>query len=256
MFKRFEFVHADKHKSLRMTEVSGYSYAATEALIPLVLHELAEAAREYPIIFPNNGQDLPCALVALEPGRNAYVGEDGRWSGSYIPIHLRRYPFRFGSVPGKSELLLALDPDAPHFKGAGGQPLFDEPGRLSPAVERRVELLKRVQTEVGSTRKLVQQLRDLGVLAERTIAIRRPGEPERRISGLRGVDEKKLGELSDEDFASLRRGALPLAYAQLLSWPNLWRGPLARMYPDLGKDTPRSKAIEFSESTIDFSFLT
>jgi len=256
MFKRFEFLAAEKHKDLRLTEGVGYAFAATEALIPLVLHELAEAAREFPIVFPNNGQDMPCALVALEPGRCAYVGEDGRWLGSYVPAHLRRYPFRFGSVAGRADLLLALDPDAPHFKEEGGEPVFAGSGALSPAVERRVDLLKRVQAEAGPTRKLVQQLRTIGVLGDKKISIRRQGEPERRITGLQGVDEQKLGELSDTDFASLRRGALPLAYAQLLSWPNLWRGPLARMYPELGKETSRSQMMEFGESTLDFSHLS
>jgi hypothetical protein len=124
-------------------------------------------------------------------------------------------------------------------------------------VERRVDLLKRVQADAGPTRRLVQQLRAAGVLAERTIAIRRPGEPERRLSGLQGVDEQKLGALSDADFASLRRGALPLAYAQLLSWPNLWRGPLAKMYPDLGNQPGRqSQSAPLEPSTIDFSFLS
>ena len=256
MFKRFEFLQAAKHKDLRFTESGGYSYAATEALIPLVLHEVPEAAREFPIIFPNNGQDMPCALVGLEPGKSAYVGEDGRWLGSYVPAHLRRYPFRFGSVAGRSDLLLAFDPDAPHFSGEEGEPVFAADGKLSPAVERRVDLLKRVQADAGPTRRLVQELRTAGVLAERTIAIRRQGEPERRISGLQGVDEQKLGALSDADFASLRRGALPLAYAQLLSWPNLWRGPLVKMYPDLGKQTGQSHSASIEPSTIDFSFLS
>lgn len=256
MFKRFEFLQASKHKDLRFTESAGYSYAATEALIPLVLHEIPEAAREFPIIFPNNGQDMPCALVGLEPGQNAYVGEDGRWLGTYVPAHLRRYPFRFGSVAGRADLLLAFDPDAPHFSGDEGQPVFSIDGKVSPAVERRVNLLKRVQAEAATTRELVQQLRAAGVLADRTITIRRQGEPEQRISGLQGVDDQKLAALSDVDFTNLRRGALPLAYAQLLSWPNLWRGPLVKMYPDLGRETERSQSLSLEQSTIDFSFLS
>lgn len=70
------------------------------------------------------------------------------------------------------------------------------------------------------------------------------------------VDEKKLNQLPDADFVSLRnKGALPFVYAHLLSWANFRQGPLAGMYPALAQKTSAS-ASEFlfeDDDTLDFS---
>src|SRR5690606_10325046 len=111
-----------------------------------VFDEMADIAREYPVIFPDNGSELPAALLGLEPGQNAYVGADGRWRGSYIPATIRRYPFIFGDTGekegDKQRYVVMFDPDAPHFKDPNGHAVFGDNGQLSDHMKRRMEVLE------------------------------------------------------------------------------------------------------------------
>lgn len=107
-----------------MCSSNDYSYARAETLAPFVFDEMSDLAREYPIVFPDNKSDLPSVLLGLEAGKNTYVADDdGRWVATYIPAHIRRYPFLLGTT-GQAEgqdkrFLVFFDPDAPHLKKSG-----------------------------------------------------------------------------------------------------------------------------------------
>lgn len=258
MFQRKEALHPAKHAALKVLETNDYSYARAEIIAPIVFDEIADAAREYPIIFPDNDESLPSVLLGVEAGQNAYVADDGRWLGAYIPAYLRRYPFIFGETGqmsgDKHNYVVMLDPDAPHFTGSGGHSVFTTPGVLSDHMKRRLELLEVWQKNLPITRQLVKVISDADLLVERQIRIRSADGTEKRIQGLRVVDEKKLNALPHEAFAALRdRGVLPMIYAQLLSWANFRQGPLAGKYPDLAaKPQTNNPDFLFENETIDF----
>jgi hypothetical protein len=249
------------HRGLRILETNDYSFARAETLAPIAYDEMADIAREYPIVFPNNGTDLPCALLGLEAGHNAYVDAEGRWQAAYIPAHIRRYPFMFGKTndpngdPGRFVIL--FDPEAPHFKGANGYPVFDGSGQLSAHIQRRIALLEQIQNKVEATRIMARAMDAAGILVERVIRIKAGNKPENRIQGLRIVDEGALKQLSGDQLVGLsKKGALALAYAQLLSWSNFRQGPLAGKYPQL-TEAPEIKKTPFlfENDTLDFSKL-
>jgi hypothetical protein len=249
------------HRDLRILETNDYSFARAETLAPIAYDEMPEIAREYPIVFPNNGSDLPCALLGLEAGHNAYVDAGGRWQAAYVPAHIRRYPFMFGKTndptadPGNFVIL--FDPEAPHFKDANGHPVFDMSGKLSGHMQRRIALLEQIQNKVEATRIMVRAFDEAGILVERVIRIKTGNKPEHRIQGLRVVDEDALKQLSGDLLVDLsRKGTLALAYAQLLSWSNFRQGPLAGKYPKLTEvPATENPPFMFENDMLDFSKL-
>jgi hypothetical protein len=261
MFARTMALSSAAHRDLRILETNDYSFARAETLAPIVYDEMADIAREYPIVFPNNGADLPCALFGLEAGHNAYVDAEGRWQAAYLPSHIRRYPFMFGKTndpnAGSNRFVILFDPEAPHFRDANGHSIFDMNGQLGGHMQRRIALLEHIQNKVETTRIMVRALDEAGILVERVIRIKTGSKAEHRIQGLRVVDEDALKQLSGDRLVDLsHKGALALAYAQMLSWSNFRQGPLAGKYPNLA-ETPTigNPSFLFENDTLDFSKL-
>lgn len=265
MFKNKTLLTVREHRNLKVFESNDYGYAKTELLAPFVFDEMADIAREYPIVFPDNKTGLPCALMGLEKDQNAYIREDGHWMGTYIPAFIRRYPFALAEMPPKDEqkgddarFALVLDTDAPHFRDPNGHRVFTPDGQLSSHMQERVKLLEMLQTKLARTKQFVKTLEETGLLVERVIKIQREGQEPHQITGLRVIDEKKLNEMPDDAFAGLRNsGVLPLIYSQLLSWANFRQGPIAGKYPDLAaKPATKNPAFLFESDLVDLSGLS
>jgi len=257
MFKNHVPLKFADHRNLRVFESNNYGYAKAETLAPIVYDEMADIAREYPIIFPSNDSGLPCAMLGLEPGKNAYVADDGRWLATYIPAYVRRYPFMLASMEGqddKDRFVVVFDPDAEHFKDPHGHQVFTPDGKPTQHMENRFALLQQMQKRTPRTIELVKMLDNAGVLVERTVTIKKADQAS-QITGFRVIDETILNALPDATFLALRRtGALSLVYAHLLSWANLRQGPIAGKYPDLMSKAGKGDVpFLFEETTFDFS---
>jgi hypothetical protein len=217
-----------------------YSFARSEMAAPIVIDELADVAREYPIVVPT-GSRLPVALLGVELGANAYVALDGRWHATYIPARIRQYPFALAPSPPAPAtapantapgFVVMLDEQSPLLSCTEGQPLFEADGLPAPAAQERIQLLEMFQARQAPTARLVQAIEAAGLLIERTIRIQRPDGTSQQVTGLRVINEPVLNQLSDASFNTLRQaGALPLIYASLLSWANFRQGPIGRSHP-------------------------
>ena len=257
MFKNYVPLTFADHRNLKVFETNDYSFAKSETMVPIVYDEMADIAREYPIIFPSNDSGLPCALLGLESGRNSYVADDGRWLATYMPAHVRRYPFMLTGTKnqsGEDRFVVLFDPNAGHFKDPNGHQVFMPDGKPTQHMENRFALLQQMQKVTPRTIELVNALDDAGILVERTITVR-ASDQTRQITGFRMVDEKILNALDDAAFLALRRsGALPLVYAHLLSWANLRQGPIAGRYPDLVSKAGKGDVpFLFEDETLDLT---
>ena len=234
MFTRRQPLNPRDHGDLILTETSDYAFAGNRMFIQIVLSEIADAAREYPLVFVAD-QGLPVVLTGIEQGVNAYVAEDGSWRAHYVPGSIQAYPFALGTTSkGKEEFAIMFDPDAPQLSGKSGAPLFDSQGQPMEPLRRRMELLKKMKKAEPTTRKMVQELRDADLLIDRAIRITRKDAEDTQVTGIQVVDESKFNGLSDEAFLELRKkGLLPLIYSHLLSMANLRQGVIAGKYPDL-----------------------
>src|ERR1700740_908619 len=128
-------ISRERHAGKNWRRAANHAFAATEAVVPLVGTELANAALAMPIAFTRQeGRHIAIGLLSLTPGRNLFVGPDGRWLGPYVPAAFRSYPFRLIRKEGTEEWVLCIDEDSKLLAaGAGGEPIFDAQGDLAPA---------------------------------------------------------------------------------------------------------------------------
>ena len=238
MFKRVIPLNAAEHQSLRIKLIPNWSFALSQTVFPIAMHEIGELARAFPIVFLK-GQSLPFVLCGLQKGVNAYVGPDGRWLAPCIPSVLGMYPLSMSRIQGRDdEMVVVLDPDAPHLSDFQGSALFEN-GQPSEWLNQRISLLKqRLQSEARA-KQATQAIVAAGLLADLSIRFSDTDPGEGGLSGLQMVDEKRLQSLFEHDlFALHQKGALALIYAHLVSLGNLRQRPLAVQRTHSAGDSP------------------
>jgi hypothetical protein len=217
-------LNREAHKTLKIRSVPSFSYAAGINSVPLTCNEFAAAARQIPIVFvaDANNTPSPVALLGLRRDENLYVEEDGRWSGSYIPAFIRRYPFVLieGNTP--NELTVGIDAAFPGFNTEVGEPMFGEDGSEGPGLKRAIEFLNAYRIDAQRTQEFMAQLQRLDLLIPRAITVQQKDGPKFNVEGFMVVDEPRLAKLEDKDAGALLRGShLAWIYMHLLSMHNL-----------------------------------
>src|SRR5580765_904992 len=90
-------LNRERHRDIRLQSGPiGYRFAHDLNSVPLTTAEFGLVARDYPIVFAGEGNDvsLPAALLGLSANSNLFVDDSGAWiADHYIPAFLRRYPF-------------------------------------------------------------------------------------------------------------------------------------------------------------------
>ena len=244
MYKKLTPLKQSDHGKLRLLPITDYGFARSELVAPIVIDEIADVAREYPIVFPV-GSGLPVALMGLEKDSNAYVSVDGQWLATYIPAHIRHYPLALTPIPGEAQppadngtaaadkrFVVLVDMASACISQQLGDAVFDAEGQLTGSAQQKMRIMEMMQNRVDATQQLVKAIDGAGLLLERAIRIKREGEPDRQVTGIRVIDEAALNKLDDAAFNTLRRsGALPLVYASLLSWANFRQGAIGKTHP-------------------------
>lgn len=228
MFRSVEALDSRRHGDVRYRGVPGYDFAREVTSAPLAASEIAQAAREFPVVFAASGKLLPVALFAMQRGENAFVGEDGSWQADYVPAHIRRYPFVLGETGQDGRFVVMIDRDAPQFdtNGSAGEPLFASDGQAPDGgiVARAREFLSRFQGELTRTEEMLKPLEEHGILVERRFDITRNDRREVAVRGFRLVDSEKLHQLEDALLAGwVRSGLMALVHAHLASLGNAQR---------------------------------
>jgi hypothetical protein len=233
-----------EHGGLHILPIRDYGFARGTLVVPIVIDEIGDVAREYPIVFPEGGS-LPVALMGVEKGSNAYVSPDGRWRATYVPAQIRIHPLALARIPAglrasenhsepraEEHFAVLVDVESPFISTRSGAPLFNPDESLSSEAQLRVDMMERLQNRVPITERLVQSIADADLFITRAIRLQKEGEADRQLTGVRVIDEAALNALDDEAFNKLRRaGALPLIYAALLSWANFRQGPIGKSHP-------------------------
>lgn len=166
-----------------------------------------------------SGQFVPVAVLSLTSGQNLFVAPNGLWLGGYVPMLFRAYPFRLLRKEGTDQYSLWVDEDAQSLSDAAisTEAYYNSEGNLAPGTKAVLDMLSQFEQSRLGTAAAVATLAAEGVIAPWKIKVQ-DGDKERIIGGLHRVDEVVLGGVSDEAFLRLRKaGALPIAYAQLLS---------------------------------------
>lgn len=200
-----------------------YTFAANDAIVPLVMQELPKAQLTMPIGFAfKEDQAFPVAVQSLQPGTNMFVGQDGRWLGRYVPAAYRGYPFMLADTEDGKQVL-CIDEESGLISDAQGEEFFTSSGEMSKAVSDVLNFLQQVQRDRQRTLQICAVLKKHDLLQPWPIRVKvEEGAEEKNVEGLYRVDEKALNQLEYKAYKEVSQaGALPLVYCQLLSMQHL-----------------------------------
>ena len=215
------------HRSLRLDSVGQgrFSFAAGTNSLLLAATEIAEACKDYPVVFVGNpnGEYTLAALVGLRDRENLFVNDNGEWlRGRYLPAFVRRYPFVLADGGG-SDMTVCIDEKYAAFNEKQGDPLFDQDGKETAVLKMAIGFLQVFHNEMKRTKAFGARLAELDLLVPKIIRIERDGKAD-VLNGLYVVDEQKLQALKDKQVTALfRDGMMPWIYAHLLSLRNIER---------------------------------
>jgi hypothetical protein len=247
-------VTREHHAGKKWQRFTGYGFASTTALAPVVGVELARAALAMPLaFFQEAGRYVLVAMLSLTPNRNMLVAPDGRWLGGYIPACLRSYPFALLPQQGTDQTVLCVDTDSGLVVdgSATGEDFIGPDGNLSPALKQALDFLMGWERSRKATDVAVSTLAEAGVIQPWTIKLKTEQGEQPAPVGLYRADEVTLNALTDEAFLKLRKasGALPIAYAQMLSVGQLGMFEhLAKLQAQLRPPPPSSLLAALPES--------
>ncbi|WP_260181927.1 SapC family protein [Croceicoccus naphthovorans] len=170
---------------------------ATEApYVPIVVGELAAAARCYPVVFAA-GDAQPIAVLGLER-RNLFV-EDGRWAlDSYVPAYVRRYPFGFIATTNPDGFALAIDAASDRVvkEGDEGIRLFED-GEPAELTKQALAFCDAFRADANATRAFADALKAQGLLIDRRADATLPDGRKLGLEGFQVVDAEKFSKLPD-----------------------------------------------------------
>ncbi len=224
---KFVALSQSQHADARIRRGAAYRFAANETFLPLVAAELARAVISLPVGFVTREGALSLvAVTSLTPGVNLFIANDGQWLGGYVPAALRGYPFRLARFKDRDESVLVFDEESGMIGTGEGfeeaEPLFAADGTPARPVSATLEFLKQTEINRAATAQAIRGLADSGVIEDWPLLVTAPDGTQKPMTGLQRVSEKKLTQLSDEDFLKLRRcGGLPIAYLQLVSMQHI-----------------------------------
>ncbi|MDD2556742.1 MAG: SapC family protein [Desulfuromonas sp.] len=209
---------------------SSYSFAAGDAIAPLVMQELPKAQLSLPIGFAlKDGQAFPVAVQGLKPGVNMLVNADGSWRGRYIPAAYRGYPFVLADTEDNKQVL-CIDADSDLVSDTEGEPFFTPEGEPSKALSEVLSFLQQINQDRMRTLEMCKVLQKHNLLQPWPIKVKFDTQ-EQQVDGLFRVDERALNALEYDAYKEVSKaGVLPLAYCQLLSMQHLQ--DLGRLYSD------------------------
>ncbi|SFC64885.1 SapC family protein [Pseudoalteromonas denitrificans] len=213
-------LRSKEHAKTKIKNGLNVEFTKLQHLVPVVAHEFSRVANEYPLVFIKNGESgefQPVVVFGLEPGENLFMKDD-KWQGAYIPHALTRYPFVLSTNPNdETKLLVGINESSDLVNEDEGHALFDEKGEETDYLKRRKESLINFIEFSQVTAGFSKYLAEKELLIAQTLTLEIKGE-KRDINGIHLIDEKKLNELSDEDFLDIRkRGFLGPIYSFLTS---------------------------------------
>jgi hypothetical protein len=204
----------------RLKPLANFNFLANLPVVEVVLGEFSSAASSYPIFFvEREGSYTPVALLSLINDQNMFVEANGSWSGYYLPAAFRRFPFTIGPAMIDGKEVPALLVDEEMLSDSEGELLYGEDGanEAETPIGRTMRLITETDRHHAATRALVAELAAAGLIRNSDLQVQLTGQ-KHNITGLFGIDEKKLAELPDDQFLKLRHsGALSLAHIQLQS---------------------------------------
>lgn len=219
---RIQLVNKEAHATKTWTRFTDYGFAAGKMVAALGAAEVPRSALAMPLAFIEiEGSPSLVAVLGLRPDQNVFVGPDGKWLGAYVPAVFRGYPFKLAKT-GENQFSLCVDESSRLVReDSTGERFFNEDGTPAKALTDILEFLQKTQSSQEIVCRAAGSLKEHQLLEPWPLKVR-DGEQEQELNGLLRVSEAALNQAAGDVLLQLRNaGALPLAYAQLLSMQNM-----------------------------------
>lgn len=226
MFKQVVPVNQQRHAGKKIKQVEGFGFASQFHIAYVTTHEFVRSAAIYPLVFIEDKEKdefRPVALLGLDAGENLFVGENGKWSASYVPAIIRRYPFALSQASDDGRFLVCVDEGSELLSETEGTPLFNEQGEPTEVIENVKRYLSELQQMDAITAEFCKFLAKNNLFVPLNMRVRQ-NDKIKNISGCYVINEERLNNLSDELFLEMRtKHYLPAIYAQLTSLSQIER---------------------------------
>jgi hypothetical protein len=225
MFKKIVPITKENHSDMKIKELTDFNFAKEINVASIMVHEFSKAASTYPIVFiedKEKDQFRAVVLLGLEAGENLFV-KNGKWSASYVPAIIRRYPFALARTGDDNRFTICIDEDCELLNKKQGEPLFDKEGDSSKLIEKVKQYLSELQQMEQFTDKFAKFLKENNMFTPLNMKVRFKDEI-KSINGAYVVNEDRLRTLSDEKYLEFRKNQyIPAIYAHLGSLSQIER---------------------------------
>ncbi len=221
-------VNSGRHGKMSLELAGDYGFARDVNSVPIAAAEFAHCAAEYPIVFAGEpSAPVPSVILGLDGSKNAFVGPDGKWLGSYLPAYIRRYPFVLSHQTDDGTQTLHVDEAFSGLNEAGkGEALFDG-DKPSAYLEGVLKFQQEYQAQHQRTAAYAKRLAELELLKPMQANYTTPKGEKRTLQGFLTVDREKLKALGDEAVMKMfRTDELECTFLHLHSARNF--APLAQ----------------------------
>ena len=225
MFKKIVPITIKDHKNTKVKSIDNFDFVKNIHLASVMVHEFSRAASTYPIVFLEdkvNDQFRPVVMLGLQEGENLFV-QDGKWSASYIPAIIRRYPFALSKTGEDNRYVICIDQDSEFINETEGQALFNEDGTGSEVIDRVKKYLTELQQMEIFTEEFCKTMKHENMFTPLNMKVR-VGDEIKNVGGAYVINEERFNSLSDEKFVELRKKQyLPVVYSHLSSLAQIER---------------------------------
>lgn len=190
--------------------------------IPIYINEIKHLACDHPLFFHNNKETYELRLLCSlnSPNGSAWITDEGKWVGNYVPAFLRHQPFSAHPTGVGEEVGIFIDDASPRFNDKGSL-LFEnsEPTNLLNMI---ISSMKQIYAIGRTTQQALDCLSTFNLVKPWEARIKMEDSEEVMFEGLHCIDEEALNELTADQLRELNDvSALSLIYGQLFSMGNL-----------------------------------
>jgi hypothetical protein len=220
-------ITVESHHQTKVKKNTHYHSYKKHHILPIVVHEYASVATEFPIVFVKNvdsGKFDSVAMFGFEVNENVFY-QKGQWQGHYTPLNMRKAPFSVTATSKElDQFALCLDESSELVSTTEGEALFTDSGEQSDFLKAKQKEITALIEKTFITDALIKLLIEKDLLIPRGFTITREDGSKHDVDGIYIVSEKKLQELSTDDYLSLKaKGFLLPIYAHLISLNQIGR---------------------------------
>lgn len=218
----FTVLDDNKHHQLKLDLSRANLAMLNQPLVPVVVSEFLKLVLHFPIVIvkqADTGRFGCSVLMGLDKDENLFLN-DPHWQGLYWPAQIRRQPFHVGKEG--DNWFVCFNPDHPALGAEQGELVFNH-GKDSQYLAQLKSALAELVNGEEPTQAFLQRLESLGLFCPLQLEITNSGNKPHKLSGLYGIDERKLGQLTSEQLMRLQQdGDLSLIYTLLASHGHIY----------------------------------